>query len=214
MKKQNEQAMAQAQMDMDEYVGTFVRANRCTVQATEEGYLAKFYRTHKLVGEIPVKLTTEDGKVAHSNEAREKARQFAIGQCPSYEIEWSPEYQEQAWERKYKKYATDEQAIEDATTLLDMALSGVAGKLGYGYVIPTGDIYPRQSTLSYIEDGKYAKDGCWAYADISMTVDFHDEKGNVIETCIDMQMVSGQIKKCKMNQTILKEILHLEEKVA
>lgn len=196
--------------DFGAYVESFERANRCTVQATENGYVAKFYRTHKYIVSIEVSTVDEDGKVCHSNEAREKARVFAIGQCPSYEIYWSPEYQEQAWERKYKKYATDEQAFEDAETLMNMALTGVADKMGYEWSITADSIYAKDTNLGYIEDGKYMKDGCWAWADIWMTVTLTKED-TTIDVPMVMDMVSGQIKKCKLTQALLSAKIQTEQ---
>lgn len=210
----NTQAEVQTQdEEFEAYVSSFVRANRVTVTVTEQGYVARFFRTHRLVGEIPVALQkSEDGKVTHSNEAREIARNFAISQCPSYEIEWAPEYQAQAWERKYQKYATDEQVAEDASTLMDMALTGVADKLGYDWDIRFDGIYAKQTSLGYIEDGKYAKDGCWAWADIVMTV-ILTKDGISTELPMQMEMVSGQIKKCKLNQTSLKAMIQTEQEL-
>lgn len=189
------------------------RANRVTITATEQGYVARFFRTHRLVGEIPVAIAkSEDGTITHSNEAREIARNWAIGQCPMYEIEWAPEYQAQAWERKYQKYADDYQVGEDASTLMDMALTGVADKLGYDWEIRFDGCYARETSLSYIEDGKYTKDGCWAWADIAMTV-ILTKDGISTELPLQMEMVSGQIKKCKLNQTSLKAMIQTEQEL-
>lgn len=211
------QAESQAQINTNEeyeaYVASFVRANRVTITATPDGYLARFFRTHRLVGEIPVTLAkSEDGTVAHSNEAREMAHNFAIAQCPSYEIEWAPEYQTQAWERKYQKYADDWQVGEDASTLMDMALTGVADKLGYEWEIRFDGCYARETSLSYVEDGKYTKDGCWAWADIIMTVILTKDDIST-EIPMQMEMVSGQIKKCKLNQTSLKAMIQTEQEL-
>lgn len=186
----------------------FERANRVGMEVSEKGYVAHFYRTHKHIGDIEVETVDH----AHSNEARELARKFAIDQCPQYNIEWNPDYQEQAWERKYMKYATDEQVGEDAITLMNLALTGVADKLGYEWSTEFASIYAKKTDLSYVEDGKYTKDGCWAWADIVVDVTLTKEDFS-IELPMEMELVSGQIKKCKLTQTILKNKIQVEEEL-
>ena len=175
------------------------RANRVAVQNTEGGYVARFYRTHKFVGEIEVQ--TIDGM--HSNEAREKAREFAIDQCPQYGIEWAPELQAQAWERKYNVYMTDAEVSEDALTLVTPAIERLVDKCKYDMElqgIEISGITPKESNLSYVEDGKYAKSGAWCCADIEVTI-HTNVIGEPMDILYQMEMKSGQI--CKPKTTIL-----------
>lgn len=189
------------------------RANRVTVQTTENGYEARFYRTHKMLTAIASADTEwKANENANATEQRESFRTWVCDHAEDFDIEWNPEYQEQAWERKYKKYATDEQAYEDAITLMNMALTGVADKLGYEWSTECDGIFAKETSLGYIEDGRYVKDGCWAWADITMTVTLTKEDTS-IEIPLTMEMVSGQIKKCKMNQTSLKAIIQTEQEL-
>lgn len=184
--------------DMDKYLETFVRANRCTVQATEEGYVVHFYRTHKHIKDIEVK-TTEGG---HSNELREWARSFAIGQCPTYEIIWEPEMQKQAWERKYNTYNTDAEVSEDALTLITPAIDRLADKSRYDMVvngIEVTDIRAKESSLTYVENGRYTKSGAWCVADIELEIDVTVGEHSM-RMVYAMEMKSGQI--CKPKTTI------------
>ena len=175
------------------------RANRCTVEATDKGYMVHFYRTHKHIGDIEVE--TVDGN--HSNEGRENARKFAIGQCPMYGINWNPEQQKQAWERKYNVYNTDAEVIEDALTLITPALNRLVEKgkhSGYIESIQVTAITPKDSSLSYVEDGKYIKSGAWCVADIELEVEIVIGNLPSIEVVYHMEMKSGQI--CKPKTTI------------
>ena len=192
------------------------RANRVTIVATEGTFEARFYRTHTYIGTIASMGDTDwtPNKDAKASENRESFRQWACEHAEDFDIEWNPDKQEQAWERKYKKYATDEQVGEDAITLMDMALTGVADKLGYEWNIAFASIYAKKTDLSYIEDGRYVKDNCWAWADIVVDVTLTDADGKSIEIPMEMELVSGQIKKCKLTQTILKTKIQVEEELS
>ena len=174
------------------------RANRVTIEATDKGYVAHFYRTHKYVGDIEVE--TVDGK--HSTEGRENARRFAIDQCPQYDIEWNPEYQKQAWERKYNTYMTDEQVSEDTITLITPALDRLAEKCKYDMEI-TGievtAVSPVNTDLGYVEDGRYAKSGAWCMAQIEVSIAV-EIAGQTMDMVYMVNMKSGQI--CKPKTTI------------
>lgn len=174
------------------------RANRCTVQAIEEGYMARFYRTHKQIGEVTIK--TEDG--AHSNALREDARVRAIAQCQTIGIEWNPERQEQAWERKYNTYMTDEEVGEDALTLVTPAIERLVEKCKYDmelHDIEITAVTPNPSNLSYVENGRYTKSGAWCCASIEVTVRCH-VIGEDMEILFPMELKSGQV--CKPKTTI------------
>lgn len=172
------------------------RANRMTIESCEEGYVAHFFRTHKHVGDILVKIDE------HSNSAREQARAWAIGQCGQYGIYWQPEMQKQAWERKYNTYMTDEQVAEDALTLVHDALHRLADKSRYEMVIngiEVTAVSPKESNLSYVENGRYTKSGAWCVADIELEIDVLVAEHSM-RMVYTMEMKSGQI--CKPKTTI------------
>ena len=179
------------------------RANRVVISKTETGYEATFYKTHAEVG----KLMVSDAEWQHSDDAnvttaRNEFRDFAIKHATDADVEWKPELQKQAWERKYSKYETDEQVGEDASTLLGLDINKVIGKAKYGSEIvgvTMTDIQPKECNLGYVIDGKYEKSGCWAYGAIEMAVTLNIDNPNLgkctIDVIIGLDMVSGQIKK-------------------
>lgn len=174
------------------------RANRCTVQATEEGYVARFYRTHKYLGEVVIK--TEDS--AHSNTLRENARVQAINECQTIGIEWKPQVQKQAWERKYNTYMTDEEVAEDTLTLVTPVIERLVEKCRYNMVVNEMEIstvIAKESKLSYVENGRYTKNGAWCTADIELELDVMVDEHSM-RMVFTVEMKSGQI--CKPKTTI------------
>jgi hypothetical protein len=175
------------------------RANRIAVQNTEGGYVARFYRTHKYLGEVEIK--TENGE--HSNALREDARVQAIAQAHTIGVEWKPEVQAQAWERKYNTYETDEQVAEDTLTLVTPAIERLIEKCKYDVEltgIEVTAITPNPSNLSYVENGRYTKSGAWCTASIEVTVHTHTI-GEDMDILYQVELKSGQI--CKPKTTIL-----------
>ena len=177
------------------------RANRLTVEATEQGYVAHFYRTHKHLSDI--EIPTENAE--HSNELREWARTQAIGRCADNGIEWKPELQAQAWERKYNTYMTTDEIAEDTLTLITPAIERLVSKCKYDTTvvnIEVATVSPKKSNLSYVEDGRYTKSGAWCCADIEVIVSV---KSSYFEDTLDIrynvELKSGQI--CKPKTTIL-----------
>lgn len=174
------------------------RANRVAVQTVEGGYVARFYRTHKYLGEVVI--STKDGE--HNNALREDARVQAIAQCQTIGIEWNPETQQQAWERKYNTYMTDEEVSEDALTLVTPAIERLVNKCKYDMElidIKVSAITPNPSNLSYVENGRYTKSGAWCCANIEVTVSVHCISEDM-DILFPMELKSGQI--CKPKTTI------------
>lgn len=179
------------------------RANRVTIVTTECGYEARFYRTHKLVCKIQ---PAETGWVADSNANsttnRENFRNYICENASSYGVLWRPDIQEQAWERKHNVYMTDADVAEDAEILITPALGRLASKCKWDMEIESIDvtaITPKDTNLSYVEDGKYIKSGAWCVADIELEV--HTVvNGNELDMIYATEMKSGQI--CKPKTTI------------
>ena len=175
------------------------RANRVAVQNTEGGYVARFYRTHRYIGEISI--STENGE--HSNALREDARTQAIAQCHTIGVEWQPDTQVQAWERKYNTYTTDEQVAEDTLTLVTPMIERLVEKCKYEMElqdIQVTAITPNPSNLSYVENGRYTKSGAWCCANIEVTVSVKCI-GEDMDILYQAELKSGQI--CKPKTTIL-----------
>lgn len=180
------------------------RANRCTVQAIEEGYEVRFYRTHRYLDSMVITTCLEEpnGKHAHSNELREASRVKAINECVTMGIEWKPEVQAQAWDRKHNIYMTNEEVGEDALTLVTPAIERLVEKCKYDMELQGIEITavtPNPSSLSYVEHGRYTKSGAWCCASIEVTVKAH-VIGEDMEILYPMELKSGQI--CKPKTTI------------
>lgn len=190
------------------------RANRVTIQSTDNGFKGVFYRTHTKLATIESADTAwKADPNANSTTNREGFRSWLISNADAYEIAWAPELQTQAWARKYNVYETDEQVSEDAVTLVMEAIERLAvkGKHTLDCIDITVDsIVPKQTTLTYVKNGRYEKNGAWCMAEISLTISAI-LYGQQIEIPYTMEMVSGQIKKPKTtiadwNEILLNEI--------
>lgn len=190
-------------IEKEKFIMITTRANKITITTTETGYEAKFYRTHKLITTVLSQDTTWTAdENANATTNRETFRNWVCDNAESFGIIWNPEKAKQAWERKYNTYMTDEEVKEDALTLVIPTLSRLIEKCRYNMEldgVTISDISARESTLSYVEDGKYSKSGAWCTADIEVTVytRFHDIE---VEILYSMEMKSGQI--CKPKTTI------------
>lgn len=182
---------------------TMQRANRVTVQAQADGYVATFYRTHKvLVKVVSCETSWQADSKANSTAQREAFRQWCTDHSAEYGVDWNPEQQTQAWARKYNRYMTDEQVYEDAITLVEERLYELAEKCRHDMEIVSidgGAVTPKDSTLSYVEDGRYSKDNAWCVADIELTLQIHIYCTDM-EMPFTIEMKSGQI--CKPKTTI------------
>ena len=63
--------------------------------------------------------------------------------------------------------------------------------------ITLDSITPMESNLSYVEDGKYTKNGNWAVATVRLAVEMELD-GKTEEISYDIEMRSGQLTKIKM----------------
>lgn len=178
------------------------RANRVTVQTTECGYEARFYRTHKLVCKVQ---SAETGWVAdadaNSTTNRESFRNYVCENASSYGVLWNPAKQGQAWERKHNTYMTDEEVAEDTLTLVTPVLERLASKGKHEMWIDTIEVttvVPKESNLTYVEDGRYTKSGAWCVADIELEIDVIIGNLPAMRMVYSIEMKSGQICKPKM----------------
>ena len=187
----------------EETIMKMERANRITIQSNENGYEGRFYRTHKLIATIQSNNTNWQANAdANSTTNREMYRAYLIEHSAEYGITYNPNQQIQAWNRKYNSYMTNEQVAEDAIELIGKAIDRLAEKSRYDMTIDTiemTDIRAKESTLTYVEYGKYVKSGTWCTADIEMTISV-TVNGHGIEMVYNMEMKSGQI--CKPKTTI------------
>ena len=180
-----------------------IRANRVTVQTIENGYKATFYRTHKLLATINSMDTAWQADAnANSTTNRESYRAWICEHSAEWDIEWNPSKQTQAWDRKYNTYMTDEQVAEDTITLITPALDRLAEKCKYDMEIAGLEVtavYPVDTNLTYVKDGRYTKSGAWCAANIEVSVTV-DIAGQTMDMIYMASMKSGQI--CKPKTTI------------
>ena len=179
------------------------RANRVSVQTIENGYRATFYCTHKTIGQIDSMDTAWQANAdANSTTNRESFRAWVCEHSAEWDIEWDSGKATQAWNRKYSTYMTDEQVSEDTITLITPALDRLAEKCKYDMEIvgiEVTAVTPKESTLTYVEDGRYTKSGAWCVADIEVTIT-STIAGQQMDMLYRMEMKSGQI--CKPKTTI------------
>lgn len=179
------------------------RANRVTVQSTDNGYKATFYRTHAMIAVIESGDTTwQADSTANSTTNRESYRKFVCDHSAEYDIEWNPDKAQQAWDRKYNQYMTDADVAEDTLTLITPAIDRLVDKSRYDMVVVGMEVTavaPAESNLSYVENGRYTKNGAWCMASIEVTIKA-TVSGNELEMVYGVDMKSGQI--CKPKTTI------------
>ena len=186
------------------------RANRVAVQATEAGFVARFYRTHRYLGCIEsANSEWKPNEDANKTQAREDFRTFAIDHAGEIGVEFSDKQEAQAWDRKYQTYENEEQISEDASTLLMPTILQLAEKCKYDVEVESVsliDVEPMDTDLSYIEDGRYATSGAWAWATLPMTISLT----NGLEVEYAMLLKSGQICKPKLTIAGFEEMVKTE----
>lgn len=185
---------------------TLVRANRVAVKVNGEGFIADFYRTHKIVGTVDSENTDWEAPadVTNKTASRELFRQYVITNANGYGIEWKPEDMRAPQNVRKAKYDSDQSLIDDALPIVLAEMQALTEKCKYDIEwggVNHEDIVPlthtgsgRDLSTMGIEDGKYSKSGNWAWANVNFTSVFKYNK----EECyipVTMQLVSGQLKK-------------------
>lgn len=187
------------------------RANRVTVTSTPSGGLiATYYRTHKRLTQV--KSTDTAWKADESvgiTAQRESFRTWVQEHANDYGVIWNPTQQAQAWERKHSKYYTDEQILEDATTMLNAEIPRMLKAVGEDATmdeITLDGIYASDGDRPYCTKGKYDKDGAWAWAECKFAIRL-TVNGNQIEITQTMQIASGQLKKLRLTVAEIKQMV-------
>lgn len=189
-----------------------MRANRVAVKVNGEGFIADFYRTHKIVGTVDSENTEWEAPADATNKtaSRESFRQYVISNANGYGIEWKPEDMRAPQNVRKAKYDSDQSLIDDALPIVLAEMQALTEKCKYDIEwggVNHEDIVPlthtgsgRDLSTMGIEDGKYSKSGNWAWANVNFTSVFKYNK----EECyipVTMQLVSGQLKKVGMGIT-------------
>lgn len=192
-----------------------IRANRIAVQTTDTGYKADFYRTHKHLAT----LLSEDSawmadETANKSAQREDFRKWAIEHADVVGILWNPDDMRADNNKRIAKYSTDEILKEDAVSLLwdDMWNLTQDCNLGVAFGVLSADLITPMTTTAKgydlskmgVVNGKYEKNGNWAWAEIEMTLTLTKD-GQEIYYTTTCQLVSGQLKKPHITKTSFTE---------
>ena len=194
---------------------TLVRANRIAVSATETGYKADFYRTHKHLATLLSEETPwQADEQANKSAQREDFRKYATEHAEAVGILWDPADKRSDANKRIPKYESDEILSKDAVDLLWADLWELVQTTNLGVeagILSADTITPvskssKGTDLSKlgIIDGKYEKSGNWAWADIEMTLTLTKDGQEVYYTTT-CQLVSGQLKKPHITKTAFAE---------
>lgn len=194
-----------------ENASTNPRANRVVVRATEDGgFEAEFFKTHKHIAVVASKDTDWHRNKEHNpTQAREDFRTWIQSNASQFGVNWMPELQQQAWDRKYWKYETDEQVEEDAIELMGWTIKTICEKVGLKVELGKmvlDSIVPMDSPLTYVENGKYTKNGNWAVAQVNLEVRATIEDKE-IDIIYPIEMRSGQLTKIKLTKEEIKAMV-------
>ena len=187
------------------------RANRIAVQVIDTGYKADFYRTHKHLATLLSEDTTwVADETANKSAQREDFRKWAIEHAEVVGILWNPNDMRAEDNKRVAKYENDEMLKEDAKDMLwsDLYNLVLDCNLGVAFGSLTADIItPMTKTAKGYDlskmgviDGKYEKNGNWAWAEVEMTLTITKE-GQEIYYTTKVQLVSGQLKKPHITKT-------------
>lgn len=190
------------------------RANRVAISKTEDGWHADFFKTHDHIASADSKDTDWKPEGLSQTADRESFRKWVVENAGIYGVNWQPELQQQAWNRKYDKYETDAQVEEDAAELMWHTVASLCEKCKYrAYLkdIKLDSIVPIHQTskgnpIQYVTDGKYDKNGNWAWADLQMEVKVQIN-GADIDIIYPMQIISGQIKKITLSKSDIDQMI-------
>ena len=193
-----------------------IRANKLTVKADGNGngnLTADFFRTHKHIATIKAE---ETGFVPNPDSTKSAIREDFRKFVAEYAADWGVDYDptDRRTEANLRKavYKTEADVIEDAIAMVTPDIEAFIAKMPHGDLITDHTISVESLTaktktskgtdlaLMGIEDGKYASNGNLAWFDIEGLVTMKCGDTEVYQT-IQMELVSGQLKKFRMTQT-------------
>lgn len=190
-----------------------MRANKLSVRPEGEGFIAEFYRTHVKVATIN-SADTVWKPIADSNKSaqREDFRQFMATVAEVFCIAYDPTDRRTDDNKRMATYSTDADLSLDVVLMVQDDVQAFITKMPDSALITeidisVDDIRPMTHTTKGtdlttmgIYDGRYLKNGNWAWADIDVVVTLKVGDTEIYQP-IAMQLVSGQLKKMHMTQT-------------
>lgn len=191
-----------------------VRANKLTVKVDGNGNLvADLFRTHKHIATIKVE---ETGFVPNPDSTksaiREDFRKFVAEHAADWGIDYDPTDRRTEANLRKATYKTEADVIEDAIAMVTPDIEAFIAKMPNGnlitnWVIGVESLTAKTKTskgtdlaLMGIEDGRYVSNGNLAWFDIEGLVTMKCGNTEIYQT-IQMELVSGQLKKFRMTQT-------------
>lgn len=191
-----------------------VRANKLTVKVDGNGNLvADFFRTHKHITTIGVEYTYFKPNPDSTKSAiREDFRKFVAEHAADWGIDYDPTDRRTEANLRKATYKTEADVIEDAIAMVTPDIETFISKMPHGDLVTTitigmESLTPKTQTakgtdlaLMGIENGRYASNGNMAWFDIEGLVTMKCGDTEIYQT-IQMELVSGQLKKFRMTQT-------------
>lgn len=201
-------------------IETLTRANKLTVKTLPDGALvADFYRTHKHLTTIAA-ADTEWKPIDGQNKsaAREGFRAWVAENSATFGINYDPTDRRTEANMRKATYSTLDDVRDDAVAMMADDINKLVAKMPHAElvdglpIIEVESITPKTTTskgtdLSTlgIEDGRYVNSGRIAWMDIELTValDINTPEGktDTIYQLVQMELVSGQLKKPHLTQT-------------
>lgn len=197
-----------------------IRANKVTVKANGDNFMATFKKTHKVILNVHSELTdwVPDSSMTKTGQ-REAFRIWVINHAEDYEINYQPEDMRDPSQVRKAHYTTDNELLEDITAAVvndfGQMVQDSKHDIGWGGIYAE-DIEPMTHTGKGtpleslgIENGKYKNSGNWAWATVhcSITIKF---KGEEVYVPLKVELVSGQIKKPKITKTEFNKMIEDE----
>lgn len=191
-----------------------IRANKLTVKADANGNLtADLFRTHKHLTTIKVEDTSFKPNPDSTKTAiREDFRKWIADHAAEYGFNYDPTDRRTEENTRKAVYKTEADVIDDAINMVTPDIETFVAKMPHSDLVEyitvgIESLTPKTKTskgtdlaMMGIEDGKYASNGNMAWFDIEGTVTMHCGNTEIYQT-IQMELVSGQLKKFRMTQT-------------
>lgn len=191
-----------------------IRANKLTVKADANGNLtADLFRTHKHLTTIKAEDTSfKPNPDSTKTATREDFRKWIADHAADFGFDYDPTDRRTEANLRKAVYKSEADVIEDAIDMVTPDIETFAAKMPHSdlveYVtVSIESLTPKTKTskgtdlaMMGIEDGKYASNGNMAWFDIEGTVTMHCGDTEIYQT-IQMELVSGQLKKFRMTQT-------------
>lgn len=155
------------------------RANRVSVQTIEGTFTGTFYRTHKkliTITESNTDYKRDDNQ--NSNEQREAFRAYLIANASDLDINYDPTKQQPSTGMVFpRQYDTDSVAMETGRDLvapiINEWMDKIAKRTNQKITIDSIEaeaITPLDKVVNGVIDGKYEKNGCWAWAEVEVVI--------------------------------------------